>query len=376
VEAFEESFASLMGQRHAVACPYGRTALALVLEAMEIKGKEVICPAYTCVVVPHAIVMSGNEPVFVDSQDTDFNMDLDRVNEVITENTAAIIPTSIFGYPVDLDKLDALRREHPHLCVIQDCAHSFAAQHGTRYVQRDGDAAIFGLNISKMMTSIFGGMITTDDSDLYKRIVTVREERLTTPSWRKGFMCRLYFAASLLAFMPPFYTVVNALERHRLLNRFVKYYEDDIIDMPKDYLTRMTPIQGAIGRIQTERYQEIIARRRENAAFYSEVLKEIPELRLPPLIDGATYSHYVPRLAGRDDLLRYAVRRGAQLGKLIDYCVPDMDAYTNRPGSRMTCSVAQQMVSVCVNLPLTVGQKDRNKVARVVQDFMHTREQS
>ena len=103
IERFEQSFAKLMGQNHAIAFPYGRTGLLLLLEAFNLKEQEVICPAYTCVVVPHAIVTSGNEPVFVDSQEEDFNMNLDLVPQAITEKTGAIVATSIFGYPVDLN---------------------------------------------------------------------------------------------------------------------------------------------------------------------------------------------------------------------------------------------------------------------------------
>ena len=83
VARFEADFAAHMGQRHAVAFPYGRTGLALLLEALGFKGREVICPAYTCVVVPHAVVVSGNEPVFVDSRPDDFNMDLGLAERAI-----------------------------------------------------------------------------------------------------------------------------------------------------------------------------------------------------------------------------------------------------------------------------------------------------
>ena len=156
VQSFEQSFASLMGQKHAIACPYGRTGLWLLLQALGLSGKEIICPAYTCVVVPHAIVHSGNEPVFIDSQEFDFNMNLALVRDAINEKTGAIVATSIFGYPVDLDKLNRLRREFPQVRIIQDCAHSFGAEWNGQPVQRAGDAAIFGLNISKLITSIFG----------------------------------------------------------------------------------------------------------------------------------------------------------------------------------------------------------------------------
>src|SRR5262245_19984740 len=77
VRRCETSFAGKMGQKHALAFPYGRTGLMLLLQALGLRDKEVICPAYTCVVVSHAIVKSKNEPIFVDSSELDFNMNLE-----------------------------------------------------------------------------------------------------------------------------------------------------------------------------------------------------------------------------------------------------------------------------------------------------------
>jgi dTDP-4-amino-4,6-dideoxygalactose transaminase len=178
VARFETAFATEMGQRHAIAFPYGRTGLMLLLEALGLSGKEIICPAYTCVVVPHAIVKSGNRPLFVDSRESDCNMDLDLAEAAIGPNTGALIATSIFGHPVDLDRLDVITARHPNLVIIQDCAHSYAAEWRGRPVQQAGRASIFGINISKTATSIFGGMVTTDDADLATRL---RELRKKTP---------------------------------------------------------------------------------------------------------------------------------------------------------------------------------------------------
>ena len=115
IVGFEQAFAVLMGQRQAVFFPYGRTALIFLLEALGVRGREVICPAYTCVVVPHAIIHSGNEPVFVDSRSDDFNIDWDQVETATSDMTSVVIPTSIFGNPVNLDALRAYSQRHPEL---------------------------------------------------------------------------------------------------------------------------------------------------------------------------------------------------------------------------------------------------------------------
>lgn len=359
VERFERDFAQLMGQKHAIAFPYGRTGLTLLLEAMGLEDKDVICPAYTCVVVPHAIVTSGNKPVFVDSQEEDFNMNLNLVPQVITENTGAIIATSIFGYPVNLDQLDQIRQQYPHIRIIQDCAHSFAAEWKGRPVQREGDAAIFGLNISKIITSIFGGMVTTDRDDLADKLRQLREKRLESPSWQKALKRRLYLMAIYPAFNHFIYGITNALERSGLLDRFVKYYDEGVIDMPSDYLVGMTRVEAKVGQIQVKRYHNIIRKRCQIAALYDLSLKDISNFQLPPLIKGATYSHYVARVPKKEKLLKNTLRSNIQLGQIIEYCIPKMQSYQSYSSS---FSNANQMSKTVINLPLSINSDEFSSV--------------
>ena len=190
VARYEQAFAASMGQGHGIAFAYGRSALTIALRALLGAGVEVICPAYTCVVVAHAIVSSGNTPVFIDCGADDFNMDLDAAEAAITARTGAIIATSLFGHPVDIDRTDALRAAHPGVLMIQDCAHSFDAAWRGRAVQQAGDFALFGLNISKLLTSIFGGMLTTDDAGLAATIRGARDREISPRDARQGCAAR------------------------------------------------------------------------------------------------------------------------------------------------------------------------------------------
>lgn len=360
VERFEGAFARKMGQKHAIAFPYGRTGLVMLLEALGLKDKEIICPAYTCVVVPHAIVTSGNVPVFVDSQEEDFNMNLDLVPEAINEKTGAIIATSIFGYPVDLDKLDAIRQKYPKIPIIQDCAHSFAAEWKGRPVQREGVAAIYGLNISKLITSIFGGMVTTDDDALAEKLISLRSTRLKPASFGKSVRRLLYLLAVYPAFWGPIYGVVNQLDRSGLLRKFTKYYDDNRIDMPPDYLEMLTQVESRVGKVQVEKYCSIIENRRFIADVYNRSLNGIKNLKLPPIVEGSTYSHYVPRVKHKEIILSKGLTYGIQLGWLIEYCVPQMGAY--RRGSKIcsSFSISKKMADTTINLPMNMPANDKN----------------
>ncbi len=370
VARFEESFARLMCQKHAIAFPYGRTALMFLLQALGLKDVEIICPAYTCVVVAHAVVKSGNRPVFVDCREDDFNMDLDEAETKITEHTGAIIATSIFGYPVDLDKLAGIRQRHPHVKIIQDCAHGFDARFGDRRVQQAGEAAFFGLNISKLMTSIFGGMITTDNEDLAARLRGLQERSLEKPGWKKAWRRRLYLTLVYPAFSSLIFGLTYRLEHSGLLNRFVKYYDEEKIDMPADYLDAMGGVEAGIGLCQVEKYAAIIQHRRRLASFYDQSLREIEGLKRPPLVEGATYSHYAPLVSHREEVLAAAAHKGLQLGKIIEYCIPEMAAYRHFPGSAGAFPAASRFARTTINLPLWVSQDKAHKVAGIVRDIL------
>lgn len=371
IDRFEAAFAQLMGQQYALAFPYGRTGLMFLLESLGLKGKEVICPAYTCVVVPHAITYSGNVPVFVDCEQDGFNMDLDKAESAITENTGAIIATSLFGYPVDLDRLDGIRRRHPNISIVQDCAHSFAAEWKGRPVQKEGIAALFGLNISKTLTSIFGGMITTDDAHLYERLGQLRDATLRPADWKRGIRRLTYVTAAYFSLSNWCYGIVNRLERSGNLDRFVKYYDQSEIDMPRDYLRQMTGVEARVGSANILRYHEIIQRQRCAAMHYFKNLVDREDFKLPPRVSGATYSHFVVQVPDRRQWLEEGIRQGIQLGWLIEYCIPKMNAYGGHNTGDF--SISGRYARTTINLPVWGGEKIARKVTRFISASILTK---
>jgi len=334
VRLFEEEFARTFEAKHAIAFPYGRSALWVLFKALGIEGHEVIMPAYTCVVVAHATVLSNNIPRFVDINLYDYNMDLNQVEAAINERTRVIIATHLFGYPLDVDRLSEIvsaaevRLGHK-IWVVQDCAHAFGARWKGKLVCNVGDAALFGLNISKMVTSIFGGMITTDDPELHMKLRAFRDNTFSQPGFLKNVRRFLYLLAIYPAFNEYMYKLVNWLEEETpLLDRLTKaYHLDEKVHFPPDYLDQMIEIEGKVGFAQLRKYPEIIRNRQKNACYYDQNLRNIPGLELPPIVQGATYSHYAVRVPDRKKILVSVRRRGVQLGELIGYSVAHIPAF-------------------------------------------------
>ncbi len=356
VERFEEEFARTFEAKYALAFPYGRSALWALLNALNIHDAEIILPAYTCAVVAHAIVLSGNSPRFVDINLHDYNMDLDQVAETINQRTKAIIATHLFGYPLNVDRLTKIVREAEHLFghkiwVIQDCAHSFGAEWQGKQVCIAGDAALYGLNISKVITSIFGGMITTSDENLYNKIKKYRDAHFKKYGFVKTLCRLLYIMAVYPAFNERLFGLVYWLQEHTpLLNRLTKaYHLDDKIHFPPDYLDQMLPIEARVGLVQLKKYPEIVEKRREAAAFYDQNLPAREGWIKPPLVNGATYSHYVVRVPNRDACIMEMAAKGVHLGELIQYSVPNMNSYLSTGGSFPNAYLASKTT---INIPL------------------------
>ncbi len=371
VSDFESKFAEKFEARHAVAFMYGRSGLYALLKCLDITDSEIILPAYTCVVVAHAVVESGNTPCFVDIDLDNFNMNLDMVEKAITPKTKAIISTSLFGYPYDVARLkDIVKKSGQGILLIQDCAHSFGVEFNDELICNQGNAALFGMNISKQISSVFGGMITTNDESIYTKLKDYRDREFAEPSFIKSCKQLLYFLSTYITFSRTFYGFVNFLEtRTPLLDRFTKYYEDETIEMPRDFMCKMPAVNARVGIAQIQKYEENKKRRREIAEFYNSELSGIDGLTLPSLIDGATYSHYVPRVDNRKHLVEYMRKKGVHIGELIEYSIPDMKAYENHEDGEYPNSLI--CAQNTINLPNYPGIREAQlkKIVGMLKDY-------
>jgi len=366
VPLFERAFAQTFGCAHGVAFPYGRSGLWALLKSLDLSDAEVILPAYTCSTVAHAVVLSGNVPCFVDIDLSDYNMALDDVERSITAKTRVIIATHLFGYPLNLDHLRAIVRDaearwRQKIWIVQDCAHSFDARWKGASVCAAPDVALFGLNISKTITSIFGGMITTNNPDIDRRLRSVRDGCFTARPAIGSLERGLYLLAALAAFTPSVYGVVHWLANHTpALDRLTRsYHLDERIHFPPDYLRLLTPLEARVGLVQLRKYADIVDHRRATAAYYDSHLQHVLGLTPPPLVDGATYSHYTVRVQDRPFWLTRLARAGVELGQVIDYVVPRWPAYRRYADRAFPKSIVA--MREVMNLPVHTGVDVRER---------------
>jgi dTDP-4-amino-4,6-dideoxygalactose transaminase len=318
---------------------------------MNIVDAEIIIPAYTCVVVANAVVKSGNIPVFIDSSEDDFNMNLEELKHKVTDKTKAIILTSMFGYPVDIGKFEEIKKNlSSDIIIIQDCALAFGTKYRNEPVSNFGDFAIYGLNAGKQICTLQGGVATTNNSEYYDKLKEYRDTNFKSQSLLKKIWWLLYIIGLRLGFTKTIFDLTYMLsERTRLLDGFLKYYSEDKIDLPEDYNELFSGIQARIGLVQLEKYDEILSNRKRISELYNENLHDSTKIKVPPVVDGATYSHYVIRVQNRPEFLKLLSQKKINCGVLFDYSLPHLNSY--RKYAQGDYKVSRSLAETVVNLP-------------------------
>ena len=199
VHQIEEKFKKYLPIKHAVSFDSGRSALYAILKAMNVqKGDEIILQAYTCVVVPNAIIHAGAVPIYADIEKDSLNIDQNDLEKKITPKTKAIIIQNTFGAIADYEKIQTIANKHK-LKIIEDCAHSLGAEFKNKKIGTIGDAAMFSFGRDKVISAVYGGMAVTNNPEIGKNLKKFQQD-LSYQSYKKIYSHLLHpiiFAISL-----------------------------------------------------------------------------------------------------------------------------------------------------------------------------------
>ena len=249
---FEARFAEYCGVKNALAVSSGTAAQHLLMLALGIgPGDEVITTPMTWATTANMVAAVGATPVFADVDERTFLLDPAEVAKKITPRTKAIIPVHFGGLPADLDALRALA-EPRGILVIEDAAHAVGTQYKGRMIGSHGNPAMFSLHPIKNVTTGEGGVVTTDDDELARKVRLYRFHGVNRDSWSRGRGGAAGYDIELPGF---------------------KY--------------NLTDIQSTLGLGQMARLEGFIARRAELAARYLERFDGMDEIR--PCAAGAGY---------------------------------------------------------------------------------------
>jgi len=348
VEEFEKVFAEFVGTNEAIALSNGTAALHAALHALNIEpGDEVIVPAMTFAATANCIVFQGGNPIFADVDPDTLLVGPVQVETKITPRTKAVIAVDYAGQPCDYDDLVAIADQHS-LVLVADACHALGAGYKGRMVGSLAELNAFSFHPVKHIATGEGGMITTDDPHLAKRMRAFRNHGIT-------------------------------LDHHQRAAQGSWFYE--MVELGYNY--RLTDFQCALGLSQLKKLPDWVARRQKIARCYDIAfsgLDTLKPLRLRPEVSHAYHLYVVQLDLDKLNTTRaqiFSELRARGIGVNVHYIPAHLHPYyRKRFGTGVgSCPVAEAAYDRILSLPIYPLMSDANvdEVIRTVSEVMSTR---
>ena len=304
----------VLGTENLILLSNGHMSLELVLQAMQLEG-EVITTPFTFASTTHAIVRSGLTPVFCDIREDNYTIDSDRIEDLITDRTCAILPVHVYGNVCDVEKIEAIAVKHG-LKVIYDAAHSFGVSYKGQGIGTYGDASIYSFHATKVFTTIEGGAVAVRDRKVGQAI--------------------------------------------RLLSNFGIAGEEDVAAVGTN--AKLNEFEAAMGLCNLRHFEDIRKAREQVYMQYLDGLSGIPGIVLPTLPKDTVYNYaYFPIRVieseygqSRDELAARMRRESIYPRRYFYPLTSDFSCYRGKFDSDRT-PVAKRAAREILTLPLYPG---------------------
>jgi perosamine synthetase len=327
VADFEAAFASYIGTKYAIAVNSGTAALHAALLAAGIgEGDEVITTSFSFIATANAILFCNAKPVFVDIDETTFNINPSLLREAITPRTKAVVIVHLYGQPCDMDEIVRICDEH-NLTLIEDACQAHGAEYRGRKVGSFG-IGCFSFYPTKNITTGEGGIITTDSADIAQRARMIRSHG----------------------------------QKERYLHETLGF----------NY--RMTDISAALGICQLRKLDEFNGKRSKNAAFLASHISKTEGLTSPAI--GPDMKHvfhqFTIRVTGgfgisRDDLAAILKQKGVMTGIYYPIPIHKQPLYRDL-GYDIHLPVSERVAREVLSLPVHPGLNDQD-LRHIVQSL-------
>lgn len=332
VNLFEEKFAQYVNAKEAIVTMNGTAALELALRTLGIgEGDEVIVSSMTFISPVNTIKYVGAEPVFVDVCRDTYVMNADKIEEMITNKTKAILPVHIYGHPVEMDKVMAIAKKY-NLYVIEDATEALGSEYKGKKAGTIGDIGCFSFNGNKLITTGAGGMFVTNNEEWGKRAKYLSTQTKT------------------------------------ILENGAFYHEEI------GYNYRMPNILAAMGVAQLEKVEEYLEIKIEHAKLYNELLKDAKGITIPVEKQNTKNCFWLYSILIEDN---YFITRDEVMGKLKENGIQSrpffqpvhlMPPYKNCKRGDM--SVTDEIAKKGINLPSSVdlSENDIKKICNLFEE--------
>ena len=319
---FEQEFSEYVGSRFACAVNNGTSALCLALSSAGIgPGDEIITTPLTFVATANAILSCGATPVFADIDEETYNLSPSSVKEMITDKTAGILPVHLYGLPADMLSLQEICDSYG-LTLIGDAAQAHGAKLEGKMVGTLAAMECFSFYPTKNMTTGEGGMVTTNDEELYEGLVSIRN--------------------------------------HGRRDNALGTYEHERFGLN----LRLTDIGSAIGRVQLRKLSKFNGDRERNAGILSENLSSLNGVIIPRVPAGMKHSwhQYTIRVNNRKSLARALSEVGIETRIYYPHLISE---YKHLRNYKSNTPIASGLVDELISIPVHpgIGNEEATEIA-------------
>ncbi len=369
VARLEQRFRKDYAAVEALAVDSGRTALQLIIEALELTdGDEVVTQAFTCIVVPNSIIAAGGTPRYLDI-DQSYNLDPAQLATALARDGSrirAVIVQHTFGVPAQLEAIAALCKKHD-VALIEDCAHALGAKVNGQLVGTFGDAAMFSFGRDKVISSVSGGLVVTSHPAIAS---SLKKTRSSLPLPRRSWIAQRFAHAIIFAVAKRLYYTLSLGKIIIVLSRKFHLVPDVLVAKEKhgQAPSKQYLLPNGLADWAMQQYETLPLfnhHRLTLAATYKKALSNATQ-KINPNTEPI-YLRYSIEVANQAQLLKSTRSAGILLGDWYREVITPSSTPLTKLGYRSgSCPQAEKLSKRIVNLPtnpLTTG----TQAARVIQ---------
>ncbi|MBU5488902.1 DegT/DnrJ/EryC1/StrS family aminotransferase [Clostridium sp. MSJ-8] len=324
---FENKIRDFLEVSYASLALNGYMSLEMLIQAMNLKG-EIITTPFTFAATTHAIVRNGAKPVFCDISEEDCNIDVNKIEELITDRTSAILAVHVFGNPCNVDEIQKIADKYG-LKVVYDAAHAFGVKVNGKGIGNFGDGSIFSFHATKPFNSIEGGTAVFKEKSLYDKLYKLKNFGIVDEE------------------------TVDAVGANAKLNEF----------------------QAAMGLCNLKYYEQIREGRKKISELYREKLKNVPGIKIQKEKNDILYNYaYFPIMVNekeygytRNELYDRLREEGIYTRKYFYPLITDYDCYKDEYDSSDT-PVALHISKRILALPIydSLTEEDVYRICDII----------
>lgn len=338
---FEKEVQKFVGTKYSSGVGSATHALHLVMKSLGIgPGDEVIVPTFTFAATANSVTYCGAKPILVDVDLDTFNISPTAIKNKITKKTKAVIVVHHGGQACEMDKISSITNNHG-LYLVEDCAHALGATYRKKKCGSIGDAGCFSFYPTKIITTGEGGMVTTNNQSIFKKVVLLKNQGM------------------------------NILPTKREKTAQWRY---DVVDLGYNY--RLDEIRSSLGVSQLQRVNEINKRRIMIAKKYDKLISKIKGISIPKTKSGRNHIYHLYTIKIMKDypLTRnklFSKLHGAGIGTSVQYYPLHLMSYFKKEyhGKADEFKVANRLKDEVLSLP--IYPKMTTKQINYVVSFLH-----